>query len=105
MPTVCSADRKLIGSIIDHQSNTVLLAFFLYIWLFLVESKVSLSLTGSAIIEDVIFRFVVCVSPFYSNPLYTGRLFHCYILDESICHFNGVGSILSLLFYFDGKSC
>ena len=21
------------------------------------------------------------------NPLYTGRLFHCYMLDESICHF------------------
>ena len=34
------------------------------------------------------------------NPLYTGRLFHCYILDESNCHFRGVGSILLLLFYF-----
>ena len=34
------------------------------------------------------------------NPLYTGGLFHCHILDESICHFRGVGSILSLLFYF-----
>ena len=28
--------------------------------------------------------------------LYTGRLFHCYMFDESICHFRGVGSILSL---------
>ena len=35
----------------------------------------------------------------YFNPLYTGRLFHCYILDEAICHFRGVGSILLLLFY------
>ena len=28
----------------------------------------------------------------YFNPLYTGGLFHCYTLDESICHFRGVGS-------------
>ena len=34
------------------------------------------------------------------NPWYTGGLFHCYILDESICPFRGVGSILLLLFYF-----
>ena len=34
------------------------------------------------------------------NPWYTGRLFHCYILDESICHLRDVRSILSLLFYF-----
>ena len=33
------------------------------------------------------------------NPQYTGGLFHCYMLDESICHFTGVRSILSLLFY------
>ena len=39
------------------------------------------------------------------NPLYTGRLFHYYMFDESICHYRGVGSILSLLFYFEGKSC
>ena len=38
------------------------------------------------------------------NPLYTARLFHCYMLDESNCHFRGVRSILSLSFYFDGKS-
>ena len=25
------------------------------------------------------------------NPLYTGRLFHCDMLDESVCHFRGVG--------------
>ena len=37
------------------------------------------------------------------NPLYTGGLCHCYMLDESICHFRGVGSILSLLLYFQWK--
>ena len=31
--------------------------------------------------------------------LYTGRLFHCYMLDESICHFSAVRSILLPLFY------
>ena len=34
------------------------------------------------------------------NPLNTGGLFHCYILDESICHVRDVRSLLSLLFYF-----
>ena len=34
------------------------------------------------------------------NPLYTGGLFHSYLLDESICHFRGVRSILSVLLYF-----
>ena len=34
------------------------------------------------------------------NPLDTSGLFHCYMLDESICYFRGVRSILSLLFYF-----
>ena len=34
------------------------------------------------------------------SSLYTNRLFHCYMLDESICYFKGIGSILSLLFYF-----
>ena len=38
------------------------------------------------------------------NLLYTGGLFHCYILNESICHFRVVGSILALLFYFCWKS-
>ena len=38
------------------------------------------------------------------NPLYAGGLFHCYILYESFCHFRGVRSILSLLFYFLCKS-
>ena len=34
------------------------------------------------------------------NPLYTGRLFHCYMLSDSICHLRGFRAILSLLFYF-----
>ena len=34
------------------------------------------------------------------NPLYTGGLFHCYMLDESICPFRGVWSILSLFSMF-----
>ena len=37
------------------------------------------------------------------NSLYTGRLFHCYMLDASTCRFRGVRSILSLLFYFRWK--
>ena len=40
-----------------------------------------------------------------SNPLYTVDSSTVYILDESIYHFRGAGSILSLLFYFDRKSC
>ena len=32
--------------------------------------------------------------------LYTGGLFHCYMLDKSICCFRVVRSILWLLFYF-----
>ena len=46
-----------------------------------------------------------CSSCFISvfNPLYTGGLFHCYILDESICDLGMSG--LFCLFYsnFDGK--
>ena len=30
----------------------------------------------------------------------TGRLFHCYMLGESICHLRGVGSILLHLLLF-----
>ena len=40
--------------------------------------------------------------PFY--PLYTDGLFQCYMLDEFICHFRSVGSVLSLYSIFDGKS-
>ena len=37
------------------------------------------------------------------SPLYTDGLFHCYILDESIFHFRGARSVLSLLFRFGGR--
>ena len=36
----------------------------------------------------------------FLNPLYTCRLFHCNIMDESICDFRGVRSVLSVLFFF-----
>ena len=38
------------------------------------------------------------------NPLYTAGLFHCYMLDDSICHFRAVSSKLLLLFYFLWKT-
>ena len=36
----------------------------------------------------------------FFNRLYTGGLYHCYILDESILHLRGAGSFLLLLNYF-----
>ena len=41
----------------------------------------------------------------YVNPLYTGGLIHCVMLDKSVCHFRGVGSSLSFFSIFDGQSC
>ena len=38
------------------------------------------------------------------RPLYTGRLFHCYKLDEYISHFRGIGSVLLHLFWFSWKN-
>ena len=32
--------------------------------------------------------------------LCTAGLFHCYLLDEALCHFRGARSVLSLSFYF-----
>ena len=46
-----------------------------------------------------LFLFPVC----FVNPLYTSRLFHCYILDESIFHVRGARSFLSLCFYSSWK--
>ena len=46
------------------------------------------------------FRSMAATTTFEFNPLYTDGLVHCYMLDEFICHFRGVGSILSPLFYF-----
>ena len=44
------------------------------------------------------------------NPLYIGRLFHCYMLDESIYHFGDIGVyfvafILFLMENPDSKQC
>ena len=39
------------------------------------------------------------------NPLHTVNLFHCYMLDKSISHFRGAGSLLLLFSIFDRKSC
>ena len=49
--------------------------------------------------EEKMYRFY-CKLSSDLNLLYTGRLFYCYMLEESICHFRGVESIFSLLFYF-----
>ena len=38
------------------------------------------------------------------NSFYTDELFHRHMLDESIRYFKGVGSALSLLLLFYGKS-
>ena len=48
------------------------------------------------IAHRVMFKVIVDI-----DPLYTGRLFHCFILDESIYQFRGVGCILSLLFLME----
>ena len=36
----------------------------------------------------------------FNDSIKPGGLFHCYMLEESICQLRGVGSILSLSFYF-----
>ena len=38
-------------------------------------------------------------------PLYTGRLFHCYMLDESIYRLRGVDLNIAFILFLDGKSC
>ena len=43
---------------------------------------------------------ITLFTPVTVNPLYTGGLFPCYMLEKSICHLRGLGSILSHLFYF-----
>ena len=40
------------------------------------------------------------VNTFFFNPLITGGLFLCYMLNKFICNFRDVSSILLLLFYF-----
>ena len=38
------------------------------------------------------------------NPLYTSRLFHYYMLDESICHFRVLGLFCHFYSILDGNS-
>ena len=49
-------------------------------------------LKWSAVLLDLTHKV-----PKKADPLHTGGLLHCYMLDKSICHFRGVGSILLLL--------
>ena len=44
--------------------------------------------------------FFVFTTNHHLNPLYTNGLFHCYMLDESICHFRVVWSIFFFFFFF-----
>ena len=39
------------------------------------------------------------------SPLYTSRLFHRCMSDNSICHFRGLGLFCHFYFVFDGKFC
>ena len=61
--------------------------------------------------SDILGNKITVIKIILLNPLYTDRLFYCYmyILDEYICYFTGVGSILLLLpfffFFFFEKSC
>ena len=41
----------------------------------------------------IFLSFVYYVSGEFINPLYTGKLFHGYMLEESICYFMDVGSV------------
>ena len=52
--------------------------------------------------ETVQYRLKYCLKGLL-NPKQPNN--HCYMLDESIYYFRGVRSVLSLLFYFDEKSC
>ena len=40
----------------------------------------------------------------FFNPLFTGGLFHCYMLDKSICHFRRSGLFCRFYSILDGKS-
>ena len=55
--------------------------------------------TNSIILISVIIR-LYCI-----GPLYTDRLFCCYILDESISHLRVLGLFCCFYSVSDGKSC
>ena len=56
--------------------------------------------TGELNAQDVDFPLNEFVHNLFLNALFTGRIFFCYMLDESVCHFRGVRSVLLLSFYF-----
>ena len=72
------------------QKNAVVFCFLIFISL------------SSGILDGLCYATMAF--PVYFNPLYSGGLFHCYMLDKFICHLRGVRSILSLFSIFDGKS-
>ena len=50
------------------------------------------------------FHYCFPFSRYYTlNPLYNGKLYHCYILDKSICHFRGcqVNFVAFILFLME----
>ena len=55
-------------------------------------SSVNPDQTAPYAASDVVYTVGQC--PVYGkqgiNPLYTGGLFHWYMVDESVCHFRGV---------------
>ena len=63
-------------------------------------SKVNSKLTAHTVFQYVRSFLKFFGSIDFVNPLYTGRLFYCYKLDETNCYFRGDGSVVSLLFYF-----
>ena len=94
-------DSPILKFPLGHKNKTQI-AIFIFIQN-ITNSKVNeYTFRGS---NSVTFNFSSLLNESSLNPLYTGRLFHCYMLDKSICHFQGVGSTLSLFSTFDGKSC
>ena len=69
------------------------------------EGQIVISINNVNVLEhdhDDIIKLVqesklTCTIPYSFNPLYSSRLFYCYMLDESIRHFRGVRSILSMM--------
>ena len=57
---------------------------------------------GIAEAYELLSEIYMKVSKTYTNPLYTGGLFHCYMLDESICHFRS-GRFCQFYSISDGK--
>ena len=48
---------------------------------------------------------IIALNCYFFNTLYTGGLFRCYMLDESICYLRVSGLFCRFCSIFDGKSC